>query len=86
MQVAFEKGTHYFWSVSKDKMLKYWDGDKFECIQKLEGHHGEIWALAVSQRGNFVATGSHDKSIRIWEKTEEAVRPLSHAPQSKESS
>ena len=28
MQVAFEKGTHYFWSVSKDKMLKYWDGDK----------------------------------------------------------
>lgn len=28
MQVAFERGTHYFWSVSKDKMLKYWDGDK----------------------------------------------------------
>lgn len=28
MQVAFEKGSHYFWSVSKDKMLKYWDGDK----------------------------------------------------------
>jgi WD40 repeat protein len=28
MQVAFEKGTHYFWTVGKDKMLKYWDGDK----------------------------------------------------------
>lgn len=28
MQVAFEKGSHYFWTVSKDKMLKYWDGDK----------------------------------------------------------
>jgi len=28
MQVAFEKGSHYFWSVGKDKMLKYWDGDK----------------------------------------------------------
>ena len=28
MQVAFEAGSHYFWSVSKDKMLKYWDGDK----------------------------------------------------------
>ncbi|KAJ3552714.1 hypothetical protein NM688_g4006 [Phlebia brevispora] len=39
MQVAFErhdvrelqqgsKQTHYFWTVGKDKMLKYWDGDK----------------------------------------------------------
>jgi WD40 repeat protein len=28
MQVAFEKDTHYFWTVSKDKLLKYWDGDK----------------------------------------------------------
>jgi WD40 repeat protein len=28
MQVAFEKDSHYFWTVSKDKMLKYWDGDK----------------------------------------------------------
>ena len=28
MQVAFEKESHYFWTVSKDKLLKYWDGDK----------------------------------------------------------
>lgn len=38
MQVAFEreidymkgdKGhSHYFWTASKDKLLKYWDGDK----------------------------------------------------------
>ena len=84
MQVAFErndtregenaKPTHYFWTVGKDKMLKYWDGDKFELIQKFEGHHGEIWALAVSNHGKFVVTGSHDKSIRVWEKLDEPVR------------
>ena len=28
MQVAFEKDSHYFWTVGKDKLLKYWDGDK----------------------------------------------------------
>jgi len=27
-QVAFERNTHYFWTVGKDKLLKYWDGDK----------------------------------------------------------
>ncbi|KAL5487987.1 DIP2 [Sanghuangporus weigelae] len=75
MQVAFEKGSnsHYFWTVSKDKLLKYWDADKFENIQKLDGHHGEIWALAVSHFGKFVVTGSHDKSIRVWEKLDEPL-------------
>jgi len=28
MQVAFEKESHHFWTVSKDKMVKYWDGDR----------------------------------------------------------
>lgn len=93
MQVAFEKDSHYFWTVGKDSTVKYWDGDKvsidqwaclcldanadqttqFELIQKLDGHHGEVWALAVSNRGEFVVTGSHDKSLRVWEKTEEPL-------------
>ncbi|WVR09691.1 hypothetical protein IAU60_006766 [Kwoniella sp. DSM 27419] len=75
MQVSFEKekGSHYFWTVGKDRTVKYWDGDKFELIQKLDGHHGEIWALATSNSGQFVVTGSHDKSIRIWEKTDEPL-------------
>ncbi|CCM04814.1 uncharacterized protein FIBRA_07007 [Fibroporia radiculosa] len=82
MQVAFEKHdvreldskpSHYFWTVGKDRLLKYWDGDKFENIQKLEGHHGEVWALAVSNQGKFVVTGSHDKSIRVWEKLDEPL-------------
>lgn len=73
MQVAFERGTHNFWTVGKDRLVKYWDGDRFEQIQKLEGHHGEVWALAVSHYGEFVVTGSHDKSIRVWEKTEEPL-------------
>jgi len=47
---------------------------QFENIQRLEGHHGEIWALALSHHGGFVVTGSHDKSIRVWEKLDEPVR------------
>ncbi|KAG8711931.1 hypothetical protein FRC11_001431 [Ceratobasidium sp. 423] len=59
MQVAFQRNTHYFWS--------------FEQIQRLDGHHGEVWALATSNDGKFVVTGSHDKSIRIWEETDEPL-------------
>ncbi|KAI9825768.1 MAG: hypothetical protein M1826_006870 [Phylliscum demangeonii] len=78
MRVAFvphnhDGNGHHFFSASKDRLVKYWDGDKFEQIQKLDGHHGEIWALVVSGTGQFVVTASHDKSIRVWEETEEQV-------------
>jgi len=46
---------------------------QFDKIQTLEGHHGEVWALTVGNRGNFVVTGSHDKSIRIWEKLDDPL-------------
>ena len=73
MQVKFEKSTHNFFSTGKDGLVCYWDGDKFENIQKLKGHQGEIWALATSNNGNFLVSGSHDKSIRIWEKLDDPL-------------
>ncbi|PYI28210.1 WD domain protein [Aspergillus indologenus CBS 114.80] len=78
MAVAFvpnnkEGNGHNFFSASKDRLIKYWDGDKFEHIQKLAGHHGEIWALAISHSGEFIVTASHDKSIRTWEQTDEQL-------------
>lgn len=73
MKVVFEPASHNFFSVSKDKMLKYWDGDKFEQIQSLAGHHSEIWALDIARDGSLVVTGSHDRSIRTWEQTEEPL-------------
>lgn len=78
MQVAFvphnqDGNGHHFFSASKDRLIKYWDGDKFEQIQKLDGHHGEIWALAVSRTGEFIVSASHDKSIRVWQQTDEQI-------------
>lgn len=78
LQVAFvphnqDGNGHHFFSTSKDRMIKYWDGDKFEQIQRLDGHHSEIWALAVSKTGNFIVSASHDKSIRVWEQTDEQI-------------
>ncbi|KAF2084004.1 WD40 repeat-like protein [Saccharata proteae CBS 121410] len=79
MQVAFiphpvsREETHHFFTASKDRMIKTWDGDKFEQIQKLDGHHGEIWAMAVSRTGDFFVTASHDKSIRVWNQSDEPI-------------
>jgi U3 small nucleolar RNA-associated protein 12 len=64
---------HIFFSASKDKTIKSWDGDKFEQIQRFKGHHGEIWAMTVARTGDFIVTASHDKSIRIWSKSDEPI-------------
>ncbi|RKP12799.1 WD40-repeat-containing domain protein [Piptocephalis cylindrospora] len=73
MAVHFLPGTHYFFTAGKDRMVKYWDGDHFEMIQKLPGHHGEVWALAVGKTGGRVVSCSQDRSIRVWERTEEQL-------------
>ncbi|KAH6854616.1 WD40-repeat-containing domain protein [Chaetomium sp. MPI-CAGE-AT-0009] len=78
LQVAFiphnsDGNGHHFFSASKDRTIKYWDADKFEQIQRIDGHHGEIWALAVSHAGNTLISASHDKSIRVWQETDEQI-------------
>lgn len=78
MQVAFvphnsDGNGHHFFSASKDKTIRYWDGDKFQHIQRLDGHHGEIWALAIAQDGSFIISAAHDKSIRVWRETDEQL-------------
>ncbi|ROT37270.1 WD40 repeat-like protein [Sodiomyces alkalinus F11] len=78
LQVAFvphnsDGNGHHFFSSGKDRVIKYWDGDKFEQIQKLHGHHGEIWAMAVSHSGTMLVSAGHDKSIRVWQETDEQI-------------
>ncbi|KFA80268.1 hypothetical protein S40288_04554 [Stachybotrys chartarum IBT 40288] len=78
LQIAFvphnsDGNGHHFFSSSKDRTIRYWDADKFEQIQRLDGHHGEVWAIAMSHIGNFLVSASHDKSIRVWEETEEQI-------------
>ncbi|KAM3325172.1 WD repeat-containing protein 3-like [Capsicum chacoense] len=69
--VKFVPNTHYFFTVGKDCLVKYWDADKFELLLTLEGHHAEVWCLAMSSHGDFIVTGSHDRSLRRWDRTEE---------------
>lgn len=78
LQVGFvphnsDGNGHHFFSTSKDRTIKYWDADKFEQIQRIDGHHGEIWALAVSHSGTFIVSASHDKSIRVWNETDDQI-------------
>ncbi|KAJ2506307.1 beta transducin, partial [Coemansia sp. RSA 2049] len=39
----------------------------------LEGNHGDVWALGLAKFGNYVVSSGQDRSIRIWDKSEEPL-------------
>lgn len=65
--------THYFFTAGKDKVIKYWDGDKFQHIMSLPGHQAEIRGMCISSIGDFVVTAGQDRSVRIWQQTDEQL-------------
>lgn len=44
-----------------------WRLESGERLTLLSGHSAEVWAVRFSPDGNYVATGSHDGTIRIWD-------------------
>src|SRR5690242_1494602 len=45
-----------------------WGQEKEEPgeARRLEGHGGDVWAIAVSPDGRHVVTGSHDNTLALW--------------------
>ncbi|KAF6001689.1 Dip2/Utp12 protein [Cyanidiococcus yangmingshanensis] len=76
-----------FWSGGRDGSLRYWDADLStdrSCITTLEGRSaltqngwghrsGAVTALAVSGRGEYMASAGTDHSIRIWRRLEDQL-------------
>ena len=71
--VEFVPNTHYFFTASRDGLVKQWDADNYERVITLKGHIHEIWALAISPNGKYVVTSGKDKTLRLWEKTQEPL-------------
>ena len=47
--------------------MKLWDVTSGECLQTLEGHSGGVNSVSFSPDCSKIASGSHDRTIKIWE-------------------
>uniref|UniRef100_A0A7S2ZY62 Coronin n=2 Tax=Rhodosorus marinus TaxID=101924 RepID=A0A7S2ZY62_9RHOD len=48
---------------------------RFSCKINLEAHAGAVYCLAFSPCGRFLASGSFDKSVRVWKVENASDRP-----------
>ncbi|KAI6184384.1 Utp12 domain-containing protein [Aphelenchoides bicaudatus] len=73
--VKFNKDVEeqLIWSAGRDGKIKQWNAQKFDLIQTLNGHFAEIRALTQTTDANTLISASRDKTIRLWELTDEII-------------
>lgn len=66
--VAFHPSGKFLYSCSDDKSIRIWDTSTCRCHKKImDAHVHFVTCLAVSQRFPMLASGSVDKSVKVWE-------------------
>uniref|UniRef100_A0A1I8B282 WD_REPEATS_REGION domain-containing protein n=1 Tax=Meloidogyne hapla TaxID=6305 RepID=A0A1I8B282_MELHA len=66
-------GEKLFWSAGSDGKLKQWDAITFNHIQTLNAHTDQIDAIAQNFDSKILVSASRDKSLRVWELTDEII-------------
>ena len=51
---------------SWDRTIKIWDPEIGEIVHTLKGHEEGISDIAWSSDGQYIASASDDKTVRIW--------------------
>lgn len=87
-QMAFSHDDSFLLSVSRDRQFSVFsikstgmDEVTYELLSRQEAHKRIIWACAWNPSGHDFATGSRDKTVKIWAvENESSVKPLLTLP------
>ena len=58
--------------------LRAYDTETGEVLTQFVGHETTVWTIAVSEDGKFLASGSTDQTVRIWDLTAMRDNPLTY--------
>jgi WD40 repeat protein len=76
--VAFAPDGKRLVAAGAEGLIRIIDLAGEQTLGTLTGHSGPVLCLAWSSDGNWIASGSADRSIRIWEASGKLVRSLNN--------
>lgn len=64
-------------AISLPNCALLWDPHSGRELGALKGHRDHLWGTAISSDGHFLATTSHDRTVRVWDiNTQRQVQSL----------
>ncbi|ADV24167.1 protein HIR1 [Cryptococcus gattii E566] len=87
VDLAWSRDDTMLASVGLDSTVWIWDGLTFERLRKLDLHQGFVKGVCWDPVGNYLATQSDDKTVKIWNTedwslAETISKPFETSPQS----
>ena len=73
--VAFTADGRHVATAAHDAVLRVFATGSGQEVRRLRGHDAAIWTVACAATGGRIATGSGDRTIRLWE-AESAFDPV----------
>lgn len=65
--VALSPDGRYLAAASLDKVVRIWDTESSQLLDRFEGHSDSVYSIAFSPDGKNVISGSLDRNIMLWD-------------------
>ena len=83
--LAWAPEDRYLASTGLDSKVLIWCGYTLDCLAKLDLHQGFVKGVCWDPVGEFLATSSDDRSVKVWrtrdwELEAEVKKPFEESP------
>lgn len=65
--VAFSPDGKYLAAGSLDTVVRIWDAETGQLLDKLKGHEDSVYSVAFSPDSKFLVSGSLDKTLKMFD-------------------